>query len=577
MPSQKELNEKYGNNLSVTSNDPQIIQRDQSGNISPESSKTVYIEPTVWKYDTDSINQIINTNFSYYTFPPKLIIDDAEVPDVEGLADLGIKFNSRYRAEPQPVPTIELLLPDKFDINYGWNDVTTTELILFDTEKAKELGMKPIKFLKDGRQIDPKPTDSDAADASKYYRAQLNARTELDLGTSTGRYRTMQGPSGKDFSDWFDRTSLFEGHFRKIKFTEIIDGMPQTIPGSFKVNQDLIDSKKSLQFNIQVAVSHPDNHGRNTFAIRLIRNRANANVNEPYEPLKMVSSMEQGAFAVQDQSGKKQEIANLALAKDELQQLVLANEAKLQALEQIAGQLRTRYNEKEKLYAAALIALALAPFLPVLIASARYTYNQFKAARDMWKQFDNQVNALRAYLPTLITAANNKATEYKNAVGDSQIDPKSPEAILNSQYTYLYTGQTYFNLNYILNANDMQLNDIYSIEMLASKAQEYEHELIEDNTYWDIKEITDSEIYELNQAQLAAIAAKDAEAAIKLKQSQEAAAAVKVILDKALDTFKNKTKTPTAAEQAAAQAAQQAATQAAIAKVTAAISKIKKK
>lgn len=576
MPSQKELNEKYGNNLSVTSNDPQIIQRDQSGNISPESSKTVYIEPTVWKYDNNSINQIIDTNFSYYTFPPKLIIDDAEVPDVEGLADLGIKFNSRYRAEPQPVPTIELLLPDKFDINYGWNDAYTTEVIV-DTEKMREIGMSPMKFLVPGLQINPKPTDADAASASRYYRAQLNARFELEQGTSTGRYRIMQGPNGKDFSDWFDHRSLFEGHFRKIKFTEIIDGMPQTVPGSFKVNQDLIDSKKSLQFNIQVAVSHPDNHGRNTFAIRLIRNRANTNVIAPYEILKMVSSTEQGGFAVVDQSGKKQELANLSIAKDELQQLVLANQAKLQALEQIAGQLRTRYNEKEKLYAAALIALAIAPIVPALIAAARLTYNQFKAARDMWKQVDNQVNALRSYLPTLITAANNKATEYNNAVTDSQIDPKSPEAILNSQYTYLYSGQTYFNLNYILNANDMQLNDIYSIEMLASKAQEYQHELIEDNTYWDIKEITDSEIYELNQAQLAAIAAADKAAAIELKKLQEKAAEVKKLIDKTLDKFKNKTQTPTAAEQAAAQAAQQAATQAAIAKVQAAILKLKKK
>ena len=280
--------------------------------------------------------------------------------------------------------------------------------------------------------------------------------------------------------------------------------------------------------------------------------------------------MEQGAFGVQDQSGKKQELADLALAKDELQQLVLANQAKLQVYEQMAEQAETRRTEKLKLYTAALIALGLAPFLPSLIAAARYTYNSFKFADGIFDQLDAKVTALKSYLSTLITAATNKATEYQNAVADSQIDPKSPEAILNSQYTYLWSGQTYFNLNYILNADDMQLNDIYSIEMLASKAQEYQHELIEDNTYWDIKEITESEIYELNQAQLAAVAAKDAEAAIELKKSQEKAAAIKALVDKALDKFKNKTQTPTAAEQAAAAAA-------AMAKLTAAIIKIKSK
>ena len=58
MPTQKELNDRYGDNLSVTSNDAAIIQRDEAGNMSSDLTDTIYIEPVTWAYDNDSINQI---------------------------------------------------------------------------------------------------------------------------------------------------------------------------------------------------------------------------------------------------------------------------------------------------------------------------------------------------------------------------------------------------------------------------------------------------------------------------------------------------------------------------------------
>ena len=74
-------------------------------------------------------------------------------------------------------------------------------------------------------------------------------------------------------------------------------------------------------------------------------------------------------------------------------------------------------------------------------------------------------------------------SEYQVLLSNSLIDPKSPEGILTGAYTNLLPGKTYFNLNYTLPATDMQLNDIYSVEMLGADPGYYPPELIEE-TGW---------------------------------------------------------------------------------------------
>lgn len=486
MPNQEELNAKYGNNLSVTSNNPQIIQRDQSGNISPELSKTVYIEPTAWKYETDSINQLINTNFNYYTFPPKLILEDVEIPDEFNVEspDIGTKFDSRYKAESQEVPTIELFLPTmnggKDGINYGWNEISATA---FEVPWRGQM----IKRWTVGPQI-VLPVDAPAETRliSKYYRAQEQAAEEIRNGISTGRF-TALWQNGK----WFDINSLFEGHFQKIKFTEIIDGLPQTVPGSYKITQDLIDSKKSLQFNIQVAVSHEDNTAKNNFMIRLVRHRTNASKDNPYQVLKIISSAEQGS-KVSVNGVDHEELARKKQLRDIYQQVAIKILTQIQGLDAKLQLMYGMYaNIKQKAIETGLKALVDWSLISTAAAMTRMAVSMHEQIK--------QVQRLREALIPIYNSHNDTFqlfnSEYQILLANSLIDPKSPEGILTGIYTNLLPGKTYFNLNYTLTATDMQLNDIYSVEMLGADPGYYPPELIEENTYWDIKEISDTEAY----------------------------------------------------------------------------------
>jgi len=486
MPNQEELNAKYGNNLSVTSNDPQIIQRDQSGNISPELSKTVYIEPTAWKYETDSINQLINTNFNYYTFPPKLILEDVEIPDEFNVEspDIGTKFDSRYKAESQEVPTIELFLPTMNGgvngINYGWNEISVET---FEVPWRDVM----LKRYKVGPQIEL-PYDATAVtrNISKYYRAQEQAGEEIRNGISTGRFTVLT-----ENDQWFNINSLFEGHFRKIKFTEIIDGLPQTVPGSYKVTQDLIDSTKSLQFNIQVAVSHEDNTAKNNFMIRLVRHRTDASKDNPYQVLKIVSSAEQGS-KVSVNGVDPADLARRKQLRDIYQQVVIKIQTQIQGLEAKLQIMDAIYAAvKQKAIDTAIQAIVDWSLISTATAMTRM-------AASLWEKR----RGTRQLIDTLIPVYDRHEgvfqkynSEYQVLLSNSLIDPKSPEGILTGAYTNLLPGKTYFNLNYTLPATDMQLNDIYSVEMLGADPGKYPPELIEENTYWDIKEILDTEAY----------------------------------------------------------------------------------
>lgn len=536
MPNQKELNDKYGNNLSVTSNDPLIIQRDQSGNISPELSKTVYIEPTNWKYDTNSINQLINTNFNYYTFPPKLILEDVEIPEEFNVEspDIGTKFDSRYKAEFQYVPTIELFLPTAIGgvngINFGWNEVSMES---YEQQWRGQL----IKRWKIGPQIEL-PADAPAAtrNISKYYRAQEKAAEEMKNGLSTGRYIAL-GENSK----WFNINSLFEGHFQKINFTQIIDGLPQTIPGSYKVTKDLIDSKKSLQFNIQVAISHEDNSARNNFIIRLVRHRTNATVDTPYQVLKMVSSTEQGRI-VSVNGVDPTRLASLKQQRDIYQQVVIKMRTQIDGLNNKIIAYEAMYDVfKKRAIDYGIKAIVDWSLINIAALTTKMAAEFKRKIRDVTKLLESLIPVYNTHK----SVYELRNSEYEIELGNSLIDPKSFEGILTGAYSNLLPGKTYFNLNYTLTAPDMQLNDIYSVEMLGADPQTYAAELIEENTYWDIKEISDTIAYTPEQ-EAANWTNNDPNAAAdivaKVKAASPDAAKAQEILAKALTKIQAKLK-----------------------------------
>jgi len=528
-----ELNDKYKNNLSVTSNDPAIIQRDQSGNMSTDLADIIYIEPVTWAYDNNSINKIIDTRFSYYKFPPRLVISDTELPpvlDTEIVLDdfAAIDFNSRYKAEPQFIPTIPLLVPrgrlelnvSNQDLNYGWNEPITQEEFDAIRNESPYDDVVWDNSLIDGRKRDwnesQRPYDiyttrlrwqgldrtSKDALKTKYFRAQQIALKEMAAGESTGRYKIFAGD--------FHIPSLFEGFFRTIKFTEVMEGLPQGQAGKFSITKDLIESNKSLEFNIQVAVSHLDNHARNTFAIRLIRTRPDAPVNKPYTVLATVSSMEQGNRAtINDNAAAIEKIANTKKIKEATEQAVLKTTEQVREYEESVTsanlnflQKLQQYNRSKTAYDAAVNYLLGSATAASMFATGKKLKKQMNDDEKVKNEAlivkniaEDDLNYYKADLNNKYKQLNTANFNYQAAQDLYDVDTNDLETILNAQHTFLWPSKTNFKLNYTLKSQDMVNGDVYSVEMLGQQPIELAHELIEENTFWDIKEISTKKNY----------------------------------------------------------------------------------
>ena len=75
---------KYQGNLTVTSNDTNIIPRDDAGNIqlqeSSETNPLLIIEPVATRITLSSVLKVLDTRFQYFKFPATTRV--IETPDV---------------------------------------------------------------------------------------------------------------------------------------------------------------------------------------------------------------------------------------------------------------------------------------------------------------------------------------------------------------------------------------------------------------------------------------------------------------------------------------------------------------
>ena len=505
---QQELNIKYGKNLHVASNNPSLKNRDQANNLDPSLQSVLSIEPVNWIYDNGSINQYINTNFSYFKFAPRIITEAVDVPDDVTILNIEDKYEAIYKPEPQFVPIIPLFLPDKKEINYGWNETISKKE--FDAIKERDFynpicwssakydqAVKNKKNNVGGDAADtynypqisyefgvttrlPAPAAADMGKlvnlASRYYRAHETAFYELENGISNGRYRE----ANIEGSPYIDSGSLFEGHFTKIKFTELVNGTPLMQNGNFVVTQELIDSKKSLKFDIQLAVSHLDNHGRNRFVIRLVKYGIDSSNKEPYRIIKQISSLTQGGGSKSSENSKLKQLKNdldTARSKETAASIAYNNN-------------ETTYNDQVKV----VTKLKENPVVeqpggPEGLAAPHIQYLSKLAAaeklKDTYKK--NRDSSKTTYDAAKETAAKAEF-DYKQALGGAvPFENYTTEMILSGDYA-LYPGRTWFRMEYILPTTSMVLNDTYSIEMLAMAPMSIAHEIIEENSYWNITE-----------------------------------------------------------------------------------------
>lgn len=471
MPTQKELNDKYGNNLSATSNDRELVLRDPGGNlILPDGNESIYIEPIKWAYENNSVNNIINTRFSYYKFPPKLIIED-EILEPIVIEPIDIKYYSRYQAEPQLMPVIDCLTPN------------------LDGELKNKILYGPVVNAANGTR--------------KYAAAQAKADEEVLNGVSSGRYFKSQD---EKFPGW-QTGSLFEGHFRPIKFTELIDGTPYSTPGKFVITQDIFNSKKSFQFDIKVSISHTDDHLRNAFMVRLVRGR-NEGIYKQYSVVKLTSTAVQGSIWRNKDGLSPAQMLEMTKKKNEMDTAKTAYELADVTYNQKDKEAKTFekdvYKPAEAAYKVAYEAWLAAFNIPGLPAESwkvvRDNFNRadlyYRAYKKQWEKMAGDAwNVYRVESENAKLAYNTATNAYNNLAYVANNDVTNPEFVLNGQKFSSWIGRSEFNITHIIDgaaldpANISQLYDTYWVEILALKPLVDQHEFIEEQTYWDIREL----------------------------------------------------------------------------------------
>jgi hypothetical protein len=123
---------KYQNNLTVTSNDSNIIPRDDAGNIQLESNSTtnplLIIEPVATKIFLSSMLKVLDTRFQYFKFPATTrVIDeppvdiDLSIPEFEDTIKTEYTLPITYDSQNQPNEFIPLntSFPSKWYYNDG--------------------------------------------------------------------------------------------------------------------------------------------------------------------------------------------------------------------------------------------------------------------------------------------------------------------------------------------------------------------------------------------------------------------------------------------------------------------------
>jgi len=125
---------KYQGNLTVTSNDINIISRDEAGNIQlqeeSETNQLLIIEPVATKITLDSVLKVLDTRFQYFKFPATIRVIDTPNVEVDlNLPELTQTINTEYTLpiiyDSKNQPNEFIRLDTTFESTWYYNDGTT--------------------------------------------------------------------------------------------------------------------------------------------------------------------------------------------------------------------------------------------------------------------------------------------------------------------------------------------------------------------------------------------------------------------------------------------------------------------
>ena len=211
---------KYQGNLTVTSNDTNIIPRDEAGNIqfqeSAETNPLLIIEPVATRITLNSVLKVLDTRFQYFKFPattrvietPDVNID-LTIPELEDLPEPDLVY-ARYK------PSEDFRLSDAAFSGILMDDVVdgqTQKNIngYFITKEIKNSGKDLRFFIK----LQHKYQTDSAGYGSAYFSIILNS-------PDRGLFREWKGPYANQSDGNSTWGSIAQYEIQTLQFEIII-------------------------------------------------------------------------------------------------------------------------------------------------------------------------------------------------------------------------------------------------------------------------------------------------------------------------------------------------------------------
>jgi len=131
-PIQLQLVAKYQGNLTVTSNDTNIVPRDEAGNIQLQEDSTtnplLIIEPIATRINLNSVLKVLDTQFQYFKFPATVrVIDDTEVdvdltiPELDTISNVNTELKLPVGVDDKNQPTPWDRINTSYDSTWFYN------------------------------------------------------------------------------------------------------------------------------------------------------------------------------------------------------------------------------------------------------------------------------------------------------------------------------------------------------------------------------------------------------------------------------------------------------------------------
>ncbi len=444
----------YIDNLSIKSADPNIVSRNDGGNLVEVTDEFLYIEPVTYQYINSNINNVLTTNFSYYKFPSRiLVVDEVDVDSIT-LDELNISdelsqpIKSRYKLNKQVVPKL-----------------------LSDTEISARI--------KDG-SID--------GNRSEFIGNSITTNSSVNV--------SMQ----------------------ELQFDTILEGTPQLTTNRFTVTEDVLNSGKDIRFKVKVSLRYTTDNRNNNYIARVIRINPDTSLPTVLEeqtsaPLVTPNYLTRNLFIQKEISEdsiyiSKNSISRIQTSYDQTKQQ-LDTEMELQdekIINYVNGAIGSSVLSKTNTTNwDVIVSERIQGLDPVKSYEILTTYKNL--IQDRENQRNSKLNILNQQTQQL-RELNSKLQNERNILQlvnndiNQQFDNYS---LLTGRYGYLSATNTPYLIEFdlVVQKEDLKLNDTYAVEFVNGPIDisqgGSEPIFNDDQSYWLIEEISDASLLEIEK------------------------------------------------------------------------------